>query len=331
MNLPELTALTASLSEPSSRAAQIFEWLHKKKAITYEEMSNLPASLRKKLSEDFPLDDINIVEKLNSKADDASKYLLRYGNGTIIECVLMRHRHGNTLCVSTQAGCRMGCVFCATAKGGLERNLSAGEICAQVYKIGRDTGERVDSVVLMGCGEPLDNFDNCVRFIELITHPEGANLSARHITLSTCGLTDKINGLAALKLPITLAVSLHAPDDELRARLMPIARKVKIKELIKACAAYADTTHRRVSFEYLLADGVNDSEAHANQLCKILQDLLCHVNLLPLNTVTGNLRPSKRINRFKAIIEQAGIPVTVRHSMGGDVQAACGQLRSRNM
>jgi 23S rRNA (adenine2503-C2)-methyltransferase len=222
----------------------------------------------------------------------------------------------------------MGCVFCETAKGGLERNLTSGEICAQVYKIERDSGERVDSVVLMGCGEPLDNFENTVRFIELITHPGGANLSARHITLSTCGLTEKINDLARLKLPITLAVSLHAPNDALRMQLMPIARKFKINDLIAACTAYADTTHRRVSFEYLLADGINDSEANANELCGILQGLLCHVNLMPLNSAAGSLRPSKRINKFKMAIEQAGIPVSVRHSMGADVRAACGQLRS---
>jgi 23S rRNA (adenine2503-C2)-methyltransferase len=223
----------------------------------------------------------------------------------------------------------MGCAFCMSAQGGLERNLTAGEICAQVYAAERDAQVRVGSVVLMGCGEPLDNFDNTVRFIKLITHPDGANISVRHITLSTCGLVPEMRELAGLGLPVTLAVSLHAPNDAVRTKLMPIARKYKINEVLDACFAYADKTHRRITIEYTLIDGVNDSDSHAYELCKILQGLLCHVNLLQLNQAANAFKPSPRLNAFKHKIEQAGIAVTTRRSLGGDVNAACGQLRSR--
>jgi 23S rRNA (adenine2503-C2)-methyltransferase len=292
-------------------------------------MTNLPAGLRTKLNETHPLAEAQILERHVSEADDACKYLLQVGNGTIIESVLLKYRHGNSLCVSTQAGCKMGCMFCMSAHGGLERNLTAGEICAQVYAAERDAQLRVGSVVLMGCGEPLDNFDNTVRFIRLISHPDGANISVRHITLSTCGLVPEMHELAGLGLPVTLAVSLHAPNDGVRKQFMPIARKYKINEILDACFAYADKTHRRITIEYTLIDRINDSDSHAYELCKILQGLLCHVNLLQLNEATDIFKPSPRLSAFRYIIEQAGIAVTIRRSLGGDVKAACGQLRSR--
>jgi 23S rRNA (adenine2503-C2)-methyltransferase len=331
MNIHELQALTASLGEPSYRTAQIFEGLHKKRAITYNEMSSLPSAFRARLNDAYPLAETQILEKHTSDAGDACKYLLQVGNGTIIESVLLKYRHGNTLCVSTQAGCRMGCVFCVSTRGGLERNLTAGEICAQVYAAERDARLRVGSVVLMGCGEPLDNFDNTIRFISLITHPDGANLGIRHITLSTCGLVPEMRKLAALNLPVTLAVSLHAPNDELRKRLMPVARKYKINEVLDACRAYADATGRRITIEYTLIDGINDGDNHADELCKILQGLLCHVNLLRLNQAADAFKPSPRMDSFKRRIERAGIPVTARRSVGGDVNAACGQLRGKRI
>lgn len=331
MTLPEWEALIASLGEPAYRAKQVFTWIHQKGAESFDAMSDLPRRLREVLPAHGRFSAFLQAEKWLSDADAAIKYLFALEKNTIIESVLMQHEHGSTLCVSTQAGCRMGCRFCASTVGGLERNLTAGEMCAQVYTAQRDSGERVDGVVLMGCGEPLDNFDASLRFISLISHPSGLNIGQRHITLSTCGLVPQILALAEKRLQITLAVSLHAPCDDIRRTLMPVANRYTIQETLDACAAYASATHRRITFEYALIDGVNDGDTHAQTLGDLLQGLLCHVNLIPVNETSPRFSPSRRTDRFLGILTRRGIPVTVRRSLGGDIQAACGQLRRRYM
>lgn len=329
--LPELETLITELGQPAYRAAQIFTWVQQKGAESFDEMTNLPHSLRGILAERCRFSPFEKAGEQASQADNATKYLFALEKNTIIESVFMRHAHGSTLCLSTQAGCRMGCRFCASTVGGLDRNLTAGEMCAQVLAARRKTGERIDHLVLMGCGEPLDNFDATVRFISLVCHPKGLTLGQRHITLSTCGLVPRIQELAELRLQITLAVSLHAPDDELRRSIMPIARKYTLRETLDACRYYATLTHRRITFEYALMGGVNDSDACARALGDLLKGLLCHVNLIPVNETSSLFTQSRRAQAFEAILSRRGIPVTVRHSLGGDIQAACGQLRGRRL
>jgi len=338
------------LGQPAYRAVQVFEWLHQRfpaaavdtGAFSFAGMNNLPASLRAELEKRCYITPVAVEEELRAK-DGTIKFLLAIGQGEIsssrvlIESVLMEYSHGHSVCISTQAGCRMGCVFCATGHSGLLRNLTAGEMCMQVYAAGQSqtrscSGERqIRNVVLMGCGEPLDNFDATMRFIELITHPKGANLSQRHITLSTCGLIPQIYELAKRKLQITLAVSLHGPDDATRQVLMPIARANPVKELLAACREYANATRRRISFEYALAQGINDSPAQARALAHLLKGLLCHVNLIPVNPVglASHAPASKRqAMAFASILQEANIPTTIRRTIGAEVNAACGQLRA---
>lgn len=330
LTLPKLEAELATMGEKSFRAKQIFSWLHQKQVTSFDEMTNLSKALREKLKENYIIKNIKIVEKLVSKEDNTSKYLFDIGDDIVIESVLMRYSYGNAVCISSQAGCRMGCTFCASTVDGLERNLLAGEMAAQIYEIQRDIGERVSNVVIMGSGEPLDNYDNVMDFLEIIHSKEGNNLSHRHITLSTCGLVDKIYDLAKENLQITLAISLHAPNNEIRQNTMPVARRYDIDSLIKAAKDYADTTKRRVTFEYALIKGVNDSKDCARELASRLKGIMCHINLIPVNDVKENnyIRSTEEnINSFASLLRELGIETTVRRKLGSDINAACGQLR----
>ncbi len=330
LTLPKLEAELANMGEKSFRAKQIFSWLHQKQVTSFDEMTNLSKALREKLKENYIIKNIKIVEKLVSKEDNTSKYLFDIGDDIVIESVLMRYSYGNAVCISSQAGCRMGCTFCASTVDGLERNLLAGEMAAQIYEIQRDIGERVSNVVIMGSGEPLDNYDNVMDFLEIIHSKEGNNLSHRHITLSTCGLVDKIYDLAKENLQITLAISLHAPNNEIRQNTMPVAKRYDIDSLIKAAKDYADTTKRRVTFEYALIKGVNDSKDCARELASRLKGIMCHINLIPVNDVKENnyIRSTEEnINSFASLLRELGIETTVRRKLGSDINAACGQLR----
>ncbi|MCL2168794.1 MAG: 23S rRNA (adenine(2503)-C(2))-methyltransferase RlmN [Defluviitaleaceae bacterium] len=336
--LEELTCFIQNLGEKPFRGQQIFEWLHKKHAVSFDEMTNLPAALRLKLAEVTAFSPVLIVESQISTDKSTKKFLCQIENyGTIeggkvlVEAAVMKYHHGLTACLSTQAGCRMGCDFCASAHGGLERNLTAGEIAAQYYALTRVLGERIGNIVLMGVGEPLDNYDNVIKFIRLINHPMGANVGARSITLSTCGLVPEIYALMEEKLQINLAISLHAPNNQLRRRLMPIARSYDLDELIKACKAYT-TGGRRVTFEYILIDGINDSTGCAKELCKRLAGINCHINLIAANNVPEkgyNKSNVHTIRNFKEVLEKEGFNVTVRREMGADISGACGQLRNQ--
>lgn len=329
--LPELTALMGELGQPAFRARQLYAWLHKP-ARTYEEMTNLPRALRQTLAERYPLTPPEIVRKQVSRLDDTVKYLWRLSDGSCVETVLMRYSYGNTVCVSSEVGCPMGCVFCASTLGGLVRRLEPQEILDQVLFTQLDQGEPVSHVVLMGIGEPLDNFENVLRFLALVNSPEGMGLSMRHISLSTCGLVPKIDALAEKKLQLTLSVSLHAPTDEIRSRIMPVNRVYPLEQLMGACRRYFSATNRRISFEYAMIRGINDSPDQARQLLALLKGLPAHVNLIPLNRVAESpLVPSTRpaVAAFQELLESGGVPATVRRTLGGDIDASCGQLRRK--
>ena len=334
MNITELEDLLKELGEPKFRAKQIFDWLHAKQVDSFEEMTNLSKGLREKLSETASINGVEIVRKLVSQIDGTRKYLFALSDGAIIESVLMKYEHGNTVCISTQVGCRMGCKFCASTLDGVERGLTAGEMLSQIYAIQKDCGERVHGTVLMGSGEPLDNYDNVVKFLCLINDPKGQNMGQRHITLSTCGLVDKMYDLAEEDLQITLAVSLHAPNDGIRTQTMPIAKVYSMERLLQACRDYADKTKRRITFEYALIHGVNDGDEHAWELVKKLRDMLCHVNLIPVNDVKERnyvKSTAERVKRFAGILNENGVETTVRRKLGSDIDAACGQLRRSHM
>lgn len=330
MNIEELEQFLKELGEPKFRAKQIFDWLHAKQVDSFEEMTNLSKSLREKLEEKAAINGVEMVRRLVSQIDGTRKYLFALSDGAIIESVLMKYEHGNTVCISTQVGCRMGCKFCASTLDGVERGLTAGEMLSQIYAIQKDCGERVHGTVLMGSGEPLDNYENVVKFLRLINDPKGQNMGQRHITLSTCGLVEKIYDLAEEDLQITLAVSLHAPNDGIRIQTMPIAKVYSMERLLKACRDYAEKTKRRITFEYALIHGVNDGDEHAWELVKKLRDLLCHVNLIPVNDVKERnyiKSSSDRVKHFASILNDNGIETTVRRKLGSDIDAACGQLR----
>ena len=334
MNINELENLLKELGEPKFRAKQIFDWLHAKQVDSFEEMTNLSKGLREKLAETASINGVEIVRKLVSQIDGTRKYLFALSDGAIIESVLMKYEHGNTVCISTQVGCRMGCKFCASTLDGVERGLTAGEMLSQIYAIQKDCGERVHGTVLMGSGEPLDNYDNVVKFLRLINDPKGQNMGQRHITLSTCGLVDKMYDLAEEDLQITLAVSLHAPNDGIRTQTMPIAKVYSMDKLLQACRDYADKTKRRITFEYALIHGVNDGDEHAWELVKKLRDMLCHVNLIPVNDVKERnyvKSTADRVKRFAGILNDNGVETTVRRKLGSDIDAACGQLRRSHM
>ena len=330
MVLPEMEEYFRSLNLPRFRSKQVFSWLHEKRAASFDEMTNLPLSLRQQLAEQCALTTLVIERKLVSQLDGTIKYLYRLPDGNHIESVLMRYEHGNSLCISSQVGCKMGCAFCASTKAGFVRNLTPSEILEQVYMAGRDTGEKVSNIVMMGIGEPLDNYDNVLRFLELVSDPNGLNLSHRHISLSTCGVVDKIYDLADRDLQITLSISLHATTDSTRGEIMPINRRWGIKELLDACRYYTDKTHRRISYEYALIAGVNDSRKQAEELAALLKGMLCHINLIPVNYVreAGYEKSGKgQIFAFQKVLNDRGMNATVRRTLGADINAACGQLR----
>lgn len=327
--IEEIEGMLKEMGEPKFRAKQIFSWLHAKKAKTFDEMTNLSKPLREKLGEKFKISNVKILEKLVS-SDGTTKYLFSLDDGNVIESVLMRYSYGNAVCVSTQVGCRMGCGFCASTLNGLERNLEAGEILSQIYEISRDIDERISSVVLMGSGEPLDNYDNVIRFIRLLNSRDGADIGQRHITLSTCGLAEKIDKLRGENLQITLAISLHAPNDEIRGKTMPVSRKYDMETLLSSCRRYSEETKRRITFEYALIRGVNDSAACAKELASKLKGMLCHVNLIPVNDVKEREyvhSSEEQIKSFASILMGRGIETTIRRKLGSDINAACGQLR----
>ncbi|MCL2698696.1 MAG: 23S rRNA (adenine(2503)-C(2))-methyltransferase RlmN [Defluviitaleaceae bacterium] len=334
MTLPEMEDVFVNeYNEKRFRAAQVYEWINKKHVTSFGEMTNVSAGLRSRLALDFHISSSRIKEKHISSDGFTTKYLFELEKDTIIECVAMKYSYGRSVCVSMQAGCRMGCVFCAStvfAGGGLSRDLTAGEISAQVYEIQKDIGERVSRVVVMGGGEPFDNYENLIRFLKIIISERGLNLGARHITVSTCGLADKIREFADEGTQVNLAVSLHAPDDGLRKTLLPIARKYELNELLSACVYYSEKTGRRVTYEYALIDGINDSADNAKTLGALLKGTLSHVNLIPLNEIPeGIYRASgkKTVEAFALSLTKQGIETTVRRGLGGDVNGACGQLR----
>lgn len=334
MNIEQINGLLAEMEEKPFRAKQIFEWLHNKQIESFEDMTNISKTLREKLTERAVINGVKIIKKLESKEDGTIKYLSVLVDDNIIESVLMRYDYGNTICISSQVGCRMGCNFCASTVDGLVRNLTAGEMLDQVYAVQKDSGERISNVVVMGSGEPFDNFDNLIKFIEIINSPIGLNIGQRHITVSTSGLAEKICDFADINSQVTLAISLHAPNDEIRRTLMPIARRYSIEELITACKYYINATNRRLTFEYSLIDNVNDSEDNARELGKRLRHMLCHVNLIPINEIKeSNHKKSsqEKINVFAQILESFGIETTIRKRVGSDIEAACGQLRRSHL
>jgi len=325
----ELAALLADMGEPKFRAQQVFKWLHSG-VKDFSEMTNLSKVLREKLSEKCEIRCASLARKQMSKEDGTIKYLWKMVDGNCVESVFMEYHHGNTVCLSTQVGCRMGCAFCASTMDGLVRNLTPSEIEDQILRIQEDTGKKVSNIVLMGTGEPLDNYDNVIRFLHLVNHEAGLNIGMRHISLSTCGVCDKIELLAKEKLGITLSISLHAPEDETRSKIMPVNKKYNLERLINACKYYFNETSRRISFEYTMIDGVSDTERALKKLGQLLYGFSCHVNLIPLNPVSGRTyQPSsrKRIEEFKTKLEKYGLAVTVRRSLGADIDAACGQLK----
>lgn len=329
-DLEDLKKWMTENNENSFRAKQIFDWIYKKAVFNFNDMTNLPLAIKDKLSGEFYLGIPEVAAVNISNIDGTQKFLFKYMDGNVIESVVMKYKHGNTICVSTQVGCRMGCSFCASTIGGIVRDLTAGEIIGQVLASQREIGERISNVVLMGSGEPLDNFENVIKFINLINSDVSLNIGQRHITLSTCGIVPKIRELADLNLQITLAISLHAPNNDLRKSMMPIANKYSVEELIQVCREYYNKTNRRITFEYALVREVNDMPKQAEELCKILKGLPCHVNLIPVNEIKEKDFKKARledINIFKSILTKCSIETTIRREMGADINAACGQLR----
>ena len=331
MTLPEVTQVLKDMGQSAFRGKQVYTWLHKG-VRSYEEMTNLPKNLREDLARQYPLYAPKVVRKQESKKDGTIKYLWQLSDGNCVETVLMRYHYGNTVCISTEVGCRMGCAFCASTIGGLVRQLEPYEMLDEVLFTQVDSGLPISHIVLMGIGEPLDNFDNVMRFLELVNSPEGMNISMRHISLSTCGLVPKIDELAAKKLQLSLAISLHGPNNEIRNRIMPVNKAYDIDTLLDACRRYYAATSRRIHFEYAMIDGVNDGEAHARELLKRLKGLPSHVNMIPLNHVEESpLKPSSKaaVARFQKILEDGGVTATVRRTLGSDIDASCGQLRRK--
>lgn len=333
MTIDELKKLMTTLGDKPFRAKQIYSWLHEHLVTSYDEMTNLSKSLREKLKE-YPVTALKMVDVQTSRIDGTQKYLFRLSDGNVIESVLMRYKHGNSVCISSQVGCRMGCRFCASTLDGLVRGLTPSEMLDQIYQIGRDTGERVSNVVVMGTGEPMDNFDNLLKFIELLTDENGLNISQRNVTVSTCGIVPRMRELADKKLQITLALSLHASTQEKRLELMPVANKYEIHEVINACRYYFEQTGRRITFEYSLVGGVNDTDEDVRNLCRLIKGINCHVNLIPVNPIKERdyVQPDVRVTtEFKNKLEKNGINATIRREMGRDIDGACGQLRKRYM
>lgn len=331
MTIPEIEDYLAQIGEPKFRAKQIFVWLNKG-VTSFSEMTNLSKSLRETLQQQCTLTALRVERKQISQLDGTIKYLWRLEDDNCVETVLMRYKHGNTVCVSSEIGCAMGCAFCASTIGGLVRRLTPAEILSQVIFTQKDSGLPISNIVLMGIGEPLDNFEHVMRFLELVNHPDGMNIGMRHISLSTCGLVSQIDRLADLQLQLTLSVSLHAPDDETRSKIMPVNRATGVQTLMNSCHSYFRKTGRRISFEYAMIDGVNDSDQQADQLAALLKGMPSHVNLIPLNNVReSKLKPSKRVAAFQKRLESHGVTATVRRKLGGDIDASCGQLRRKTL
>lgn len=331
MTAPEITAMLKELGQPAFRGKQIYTWLHKGVG-SYDEMTNLPKSLRDTLAEKYPIYVPKVVRKQESKKDGTIKYLWQLSDGNCVETVLMRYHYGNTVCISTEVGCAMGCAFCASTIGGLVRRLEPQEMLDEVLFTQIDSGLPISHIVLMGIGEPLDNFDNVLRFLELVNSEDGMNISMRHISLSTCGLIPKIDALAEKKLQLSLAISLHGPNNEIRGKIMPVNKAYPIEELIAACRRYYDATSRRIHFEYAMIDGVNDRPCDAKELLRLLKGLPAHINMIPLNHVEESpLKPSSKaaVATFQKILADGGITATVRRTLGGDIDASCGQLRRK--
>ncbi|RAK23322.1 23S rRNA m(2)A-2503 methyltransferase [Anoxybacillus vitaminiphilus] len=334
LKLEELKAWIEEQGEKPFRATQIFEWLYQKRVTTFDEMTNLPKNLREKLKENFVITTLKTLVQQTSK-DGTMKFLFELHDGYSIETVLMRHDYGNSICVTTQVGCRIGCTFCASTLGGLKRNLEAGEIVAQVVKVQKaldEQGERVSSIVVMGIGEPFDNYDELIKFLKIVNHNKGLNIGARHITVSTSGIIPKIYKFADENMQINFAISLHAPNTELRTKLMPINKAYKLPDLMEAIRYYIEKTGRRVTFEYGLFGGVNDQIEHAEELAKLIKGLKCHVNLIPVNYVPERnyvRTPRDQIFAFERTLKKHGINVTIRREQGHDIDAACGQLRAK--
>ena len=334
LTLSELTQEMESIGEKKFRAAQIYSWLHERLVDDFDEMTNLSKGLREKLKENYELPHLALVRVQTSKIDETSKFLFRLSDGNVIESVLMKYHHGNSVCISSQVGCRMGCRFCASTLDGLERGLKPSEMLDQIYQIQKWSKERVHNVVVMGTGEPLDNYDALLRFIHLLTCEGGLHISQRNLTVSTCGIVPNMRRLADEKLQITLALSLHASSQEKRKTLMPVANKYELSEVLDACRYYFAQTGRRITFEYSLVGGVNDSEEDARELTELVEDINCHINLIPVNPIKERdyvQSDTGAIQRFKNKLEKSGINVTIRREMGRDIDGACGQLRKSYM
>ena len=327
----ELRALLADMGQPAYRAGQLFKWLQA--GADYGDMTDIPKQLRAKLAEECYLAEAEVVLRLESKLDETRKYLLRLRDGEHVEAVLMSYHHGYSVCISTQVGCKMGCVFCATGRSGFSRDLTASEMIAQITSIQKAENVRISNVVLMGMGEPLDNYGSVTRFLKLLSHPDGVCIGQRHVSVSTCGLVDKIDRLIREEQPqFTLSVSLHAPNDRLRSEMMPVNDRWNIESLITACKRFTEATGRRISFEYSLVEGKNDSVECAAELAGLLRGMLCHVNLIPVNAVEGTgcrRSPGRNVVRFREELTKRGINATVRRTLGADIDASCGQLRRR--
>ena len=334
LNMEELTAFVVGLGEKKFRGKQLYEWLHVRQAASFDEMTNLSKEFRERLKETCELVSLRQVDVQISAIDGTRKYLFALSDGNVIESVLMRYKHGNSVCISSQVGCRMGCRFCASTLDGLVRGLAPSEMLDQIYRISKDIGERISNVVVMGTGEPMDNFDNLLKFIELLTDENGLHISQRNLTVSTCGIVPRMRELADYKLAITLALSLHASNQKKRLSLMPVANKYEIHEVVDACRYYFAQTGRRVTFEYSLAGGVNDTDEDAAELSQLIRGMNCHVNLIPVNPIKERdyvQSDTESIQAFKAKLEKNGINVTVRREMGRDIDGACGQLRRKHM
>ncbi|NLK70455.1 MAG: 23S rRNA (adenine(2503)-C(2))-methyltransferase RlmN [Clostridiales bacterium] len=329
LSLAELEEILVSSGEKKFRARQIYEWLHIKKVESFDEMTNISATLLTKLNEEFYINLLNISRKLESTVDNIVKYLYRLSDGNYIETVLMEYNHGMSICISTQVGCKMGCTFCASTIAGFVRNLEPSEMLQQIYSTEKDSGKKISNIVLMGIGEPLDNFDNVIKFLQILSSKEGSNMSLRHVTVSTCGLVPKIDKLSDLRLGLTLSVSLHASNNKTRSEIMPVNRTYNIEELIAACRRYIKKTGRRITFEYAVIDDVNSSNEEAFRLAELLRGLNCHVNLIPVNAIKERNYTSliKNVHNFQNNLKNKGINATIRRTLGSDINAACGQLR----
>lgn len=329
LDAEELSEILVELGEKKFRGKQIFQWLHVKKVFSFDEMTDISVKLRELLKEKFFINRLEMQRKLESRIDNTIKYLYKLSDGNFVETVLMEYNYGRSICISTQVGCKMGCRFCASAIAGFVRNLTPSEILMQIYETERDMGIRVSGVVLMGIGEPLDNYENVLKFLRLVSNKNGNNLSLRHVSLSTCGIVPKINSLAELKLGLTLSVSLHCADNDKRSEIMPVNRTYDLNSLIQACRNYIAKTGRRVTFEYAVIDDVNSSEADADRLANLLRGMNCHVNLIPVNKVKERSYRTARsgVEEFAKRLDKRGINATVRRTLGSDIEAACGQLR----